>query len=79
MYGGESDESDGISRPVLEVLGKAATSVQPTQRAFDDPTPGNDLKALGLILSLDDLDLQVWQALSDGPLELRPLITAVGE
>lgn len=67
------------SESTLEVLGEAATSVQPTQRAFDDPTSGNDLKALGLIRSLDDLDLQVRQAFSDGPLELRPLITAVGE
>jgi len=41
---------------LLEVLRKASVAAEPGQRSFDDPSAGQDLKALGGIGSLDDLD-----------------------
>jgi hypothetical protein len=41
---------------LLEVLGEASISVQPSQRMLDDPAPLERLESLGSIGSLDDFD-----------------------
>ena len=73
------EEGHGVARKVLEVLGEAATAVQPRKRPFDDPALGDDLEASGLIRSLHDLDREARQGLLYGALELRPLVAAVGK
>jgi hypothetical protein len=53
---GRDDEScGGAFESSIEVPGESAVSVEPSQRAFDDPAAGQEFKAFGVIGALDDL------------------------
>ena len=41
---------------LLKVLGKAAVAAEPCKGPLNDPSSGQDLEALGVVRSLDDLD-----------------------
>lgn len=74
----DEEPSGSRSDGLLEVLGQSAVSVEPCQRAFDDPAAGQHLKALGCVGSLDDLDGPLADA-AQGVLELVSGIASVGE
>jgi hypothetical protein len=75
----QSDECEGITGPVLKILGQATAPVKSGEGAFDYPAPGQNLKALGRIRTFDDFDGQPGQQLGDVRAEFRPLVTAVSE
>ena len=64
---------------VLPILGEPAATVEPADRAFDDPASGQNDKALEAIGALDDLGLQIGQGLGQRGVEDRSVIGAVGK
>src|ERR1700738_4596985 len=56
---GEAQERQGLSVEALPILGQAAAAVEPRDGAFDDPSLGQDRKALCYIGALDDLDVDL--------------------
>ncbi len=77
--GSQSDECEGITAPVLKILGQSTAPVKPGEGAFDYPAPGQNLKALGRIRTFDYFNGQPRQQLGEFRAEFRPLVTAVGE
>ena len=61
------------------VLGEPSASVEPGDRALDDPTLGQHDEALGLIGSFDDLRFEAREDAGQGAMKDRPVIGAVGE
>ena len=45
--GSQSDECEGITAPVLKILGQSTAPVKPGEGAFDYPAPGQNHEALG--------------------------------
>jgi hypothetical protein len=62
---------------VFIVLGEAAAPVDPGDGALDDPTPGDDLEALGLGGAFDQLDPP--GGIGHGPAQLFAAVGTVGE
>lgn len=58
-------------------FGQPAASPQPCERPFDHPASGQDLKTLGCVGSLDDLDRQSGHGFLLPLGEDRPLIAAI--
>jgi hypothetical protein len=77
--GGEAQESERRAIEVLPIFGEPPATVEPSQRAFNDPALGQHDEALGLIGSLDDVRLQAGQDGLAGAVELAALIGGVGE
>jgi hypothetical protein len=74
---GEAQERQGLSVEALPILGQAAAAVEPRDGAFDDPSLGQDRKALCDIGALDDLHVDLPEDFAKGRLKDRPLIAAV--
>jgi hypothetical protein len=74
---GEADEGGRGSRVALEVARQPPIVADPGERAFDDPTLGQDDEAMQLV-ALDDLDLP-GAGLCDGSGGPRSLIAGIGE
>jgi len=64
---------------IFPVLGQPATAPEPTDRAFDDPTFGQNDKALRPIGTADDFGDQVRHDNRQGVMEHRPRVGAVGK
>jgi hypothetical protein len=64
---------------VLPVLGEAATSIEPTNGALDDPALRLDDKSFGVVATPDDLGHEVGHDMGDAVGEDRSGIGAVGE
>ena len=64
---------------VLPIFGEPSATVEPCQRALDDPALGQYDEALCLIGTLDDLRLQVRQDGLERGVELPSLIAGIGE
>ncbi len=77
--GCETQEQEGGEVEVLPVLGQSTGTVQPSDRSFDDPAPGQFHETFRLIGSFDDLDFKIWQDFAKSFGENRPLICAVRE
>jgi hypothetical protein len=74
---GEAEEgSDGL-RVTLEIAGQAAVAADPGKGALDDPSLGQDDKAMG-VAALDDLQ-GPGTGLGDHLGHLWPLVSGVGE
>ena len=59
-------------------IGEPSAATEPRQGPLDDPALGQDEESLGLIGSLDDLDVHAGQGLLHRGLKLRPLVAAIG-
>ncbi len=77
--GREFQESEGAAVEIFPVLGEAAATVEPGNRAFDDPTLGKPHESLGMIGSFDDYGFEAGEDLGERVAEDRPLIGAVGK
>ena len=64
---------------IFPILGEPATTVEPGDGAFDDPSLGLDDEAFGVIAASDDFNLYAWHGIGEAVLEDRPGIGAVGE
>ena len=78
LHGGQEEPSLGAGDGGLEILGKAAISVEPGEGPFDDPAAGQEFEADSVLRSLDDLDRPLAE-LGKGSLELGAGISAVSE
>ena len=77
------EEGQGLSAVAFPVLGEAAATVQPSEGPLDDPAFGQNGETLrrgylGLIGSLDDLDVDPAADPSQAGLEAWSLVSAVG-
>ena len=75
---GEEDPGLGGLDGRLEVLGQPPVSIEPGERALDDPSAGQELEALHARGTVDDLQRPAADPLQCA-LELGPGIGAVGE
>jgi hypothetical protein len=75
----ESNEVQGATAPVLEILGQPTAPVEPCEGPLDHPTSGQDLEALGGVRALDDFDRQSRQHFRQFLAELWALIAAISE
>ncbi len=73
-----AQERQGLSVEALPILGQAATAIEPGDGALDDPSLGQDRKALCCIGTLDDFHVDLPEDFANGGLKDRPLIAAVG-
>ena len=77
--GREFQEREGAAVEIFPVLGEAAATVEPCNRAFDDPTLGQLYEPLGLRGSFDNFGFERGQDFGKRVAENRPLIGAVGK
>ena len=77
--GSKFQERESIAVEILPVLGEAAASVEPRNRAFDNPTLGQLDKSFGAIGTFNDFGFEVRQDFGERVCKKRPLIGAVGE
>ena len=75
---GEEDPGLGGLDGRLEVLGQPPVSIEPGERALDDPSAGQELEALHARGTVDDLQRPAADPLQCA-LELGPGIGAIGE
>ena len=73
------DEGQRRASPVLKVLCQATVSIEPRERALDDPAFGQGDKAFELLPTCDDLRCQLRPYLRHSLTKLRPLIGAIRE
>lgn len=78
MYGCDEAPCGCRSDGLLEVLGQASVSVEPSQGTLHDPASRQDFEALGCVGSLDDVDGPFSDA-AQRVFELVPSIAAIGE
>jgi hypothetical protein len=64
---------------VLPILGEPPTTIEPSERAFDDPAFWQDYKSVRAIGTFDDLHRQMRANLGQSGGEFRPLIAGIGE
>ena len=64
---------------IFPIFGKPAATVEPRDRAFDNPAFRQDDKTFGLIAASDDFDLKLWQDFNQCSLENRAAVAAVGK
>ncbi len=64
---------------IFPVLGQPATTTQPTDGAFDDPSFGQNDEAFGPIGAADDFGNEAWHDACQAIMEHRPRIGAVGK
>lgn len=64
---------------VFPVLGEAAAAVEPSDRAFNNPSLGFDDKTFGVISTFDDLDDEVTRRFGGTLAEDWPRIGAISE
>jgi len=77
--GGEFDEGERDPCQVFEIFGEPAAAAEPGEGSLHNPTLWQNPETLGLIGSPDDLHFKPWPESGKCLLELRPLITAIGE
>ena len=73
------EEGQSGSVQIFPVLGEPATTVQPSDGPFDDPSLGQYHEALRPIRPLYNFDLETGRDCADRGGENRPLIGAIGE
>jgi Putative transposase of IS4/5 family (DUF4096) len=76
--GGEVEEGERLAVEAFPVLGQRSAATEPGEGTFD-PALGQDEEVLGVIRPLDDLNRDLRERSSDGPLKLRSSIAAVGK
>ena len=64
---------------VFPILGETAATVEPGDRAFDDPTLGQSHEPFGVIGSSDDFSFEMRQGFGERARKNRALIGAVGK
>ena len=58
---GEAEKSECVSGEIFEILGQAATAIEPREGALDNPASRQKLKPFGVIGAFDDFDFEVRQ------------------
>src|ERR1700730_9495879 len=58
---GEAEKSECVSGEIFEILGQAATAIEPREGALDNPASRQRLKPFGVIGAFDDFDFEVRQ------------------
>ena len=56
---GEAEKSECVSGEIFEILGQAATAIEPREGALDNPASRQKLKPFGVIGAVDDFDFEV--------------------
>ena len=74
-----STKSRALAIEVLPILGKPATSVEPSNGALDNPTAWQHHKPFGVIGAFDDFRFELRQDSRERLLEFWSLIAAVGK
>src|SRR6202035_2361558 len=74
---GEAEKSECVSGEIFEILGQAATAIDPREGALDNPASRQKLKPFGVIGAFDDFDFEVRQKFGRSLLKDWPLISAV--
>src|SRR5271170_54458 len=64
---------------ILPILGEPAATIQPRNRAFDNPAFRQNDKTLGLIAAADDLDFELRHDFNQSSVEDRAAIGRVGK
>ena len=77
--GCQLQEREGVAVEIFPILGETAATVEPRDRAFDDPTLGQSHEAFGVIGSSDDYGFETRQSFGEGVGKNRALIGAVGK
>ena len=77
--GGEAQKNEGAEVEIFPILGQPAATVQPSDRALDDPSYGQQYKTLGVVRTFDDFNLDMRKDFRQRVRELRPLISGVGD
>ena len=77
--GGEAQKNEGAEVEIFPILGQPAATVQPCDRALDDPPYGQQHKALGVVRTFDDFNLNMREDFRQRVGELRALISGVGD
>src|ERR1017187_165224 len=72
-------ERQRFSVEILPILGKPSAAIEPSNGALDDPSVGQNFKALRRVGTLDDFNVEMRQNLSKHFRKFRPLISAIGE
>src|SRR3984893_2603506 len=76
---GEAEKSECVSGEIFEILGQAATAIEPREGALDNPASRQKLKPFGVIGAFDDFDFEVRQKFGRSLLKDWPLISAVSK
>src|ERR1700730_14188964 len=74
---GEAEKSERVSGEIFEILGQAATAIEPREGALDIQASRQKLKPFGVIGAFDDFDFEVRQKFGRSLLKDWPLIFAV--
>jgi hypothetical protein len=77
--GSEAQERKRFAIEVLPILGEPSATIEPSDGALDDPAFGDDLEADCGVGSLDDFNVKMRENFCQRLLELRSLVTTVGE
>src|SRR3979490_647006 len=76
---GEAEKSECVLGEIFEILGQAATAIEPREGALDNPASRQKLKPFGVIGAFDDFDFEVRQKFGRSLLKDWPLISAVSK
>src|SRR3984893_18205745 len=77
--GGELQEGEAAAVEIFPVLGEAAAAIEPSNRAFYDPTLGKLYETLGAVGSFDDFGFEIGQDFGEPVGKNWTLIGAVGK
>jgi hypothetical protein len=77
--GREFQEREGVAVEIFPISGETTATVEPGDRAFDDPTLGQLDESFGVIGSSDDFGFEMRQGFGERVRKNRALIGAVGK
>ena len=77
--GGEFQECESAAVEIFPILGETTATIEPRNRAFDNPTLGQLYEPLDLRGSFDDFGFEAGQDFGERVVENRSLIGAVGK
>jgi hypothetical protein len=77
--GRKFQKREGVAVEIFPILGETTAPVEPSDRAFDDPTLGQSHESFGVIGSSDDFGFEVRQGFGERVRKNRALIGAVGK
>jgi hypothetical protein len=77
--GRKFQKREGVAVEIFPILGETTAPVEPSDRAFDDPTLGQSHESFGVIGSSDDFGFEMRQGFGERVRKNRALIGAVGK
>ena len=73
------EERQRVATAIFPILGEPAATIEPGDRALDNPSLRFDDEAFAAVAAFDDFDLEVRHDTGDAALEDRAIISAVCE